>query len=73
MNLAMASLDFKYDQARTRSIELSQFFVRGGKLLYKSIGHITNAILIAAVFFLSFLALSSMEDPFYYIVPFGLS
>ena len=37
MNLTIASMDSKGDQARTKKIELNKFTVRGGILSYKSI------------------------------------
>ena len=55
MNLTIASMKLEDDQARTRNIELNEFTVRGGKFSYKSIKHVTSAILIVTVFFLSFL------------------
>ena len=50
MNLTTASMDLEDDQARTRNIELNEFIVREGKFSYKSIKHVTSAILIATMF-----------------------
>ena len=54
MNLTTASMNLEDDQARTRNIELNEFTVQGGKFSYKSIKHVTSAILIVTVFFLPF-------------------
>ena len=48
------NMELNDDQARIRNMELNEFTVRGGKFSYKSIKHVTSAILIAIVFFLSF-------------------
>ena len=37
MNLTTASMDLKYDQARTKKIKLNEFIVQGGIFSYKSI------------------------------------
>ena len=37
MNLTMASMDLKDDQARTKKIELNEFAAQRGILSYKSI------------------------------------
>ena len=37
MNLTMSSMYFEDDQAKTRSVDVNRFIVRGGKLPYKSI------------------------------------
>ena len=71
MNLTTASMDIKDDQARTRNREMNEFTVRGGKFLYKSIKHVTSAILIATVFFIYFSDSLFMKDLLHYIVPFG--
>ena len=55
MNLTTASMDLEDDQERTRNVELNEFIVRGGKFSYKSIKHVTSAILMVTVFLLSFL------------------
>ena len=56
MNLTTASMDLEADQERTRNVELNEFIVRGGKFSYKSIKHVTSAILMVTVFLLSFLS-----------------
>ena len=56
MNLTTASMDLEDDQERTRNVELNEFIVRGGKFSYKSIKHVTSAILMVTVFLLSFLS-----------------
>ena len=45
MNLTTASIDLNDDQTRTRSTDMNQFTVRGGKFSYKSIKPITSIIL----------------------------
>ena len=56
MNLTTVSMDLEDDQERTRNVELNEFIVRGGKFSYKSIKHVTSAILMVTVFLLSFLS-----------------
>ena len=73
MNWTTANMDLNDDQTKTRSTDLNQFTVRGGKPLYKSTRLNTNIILMATVFTFYF------SDPFliggllYYIAPFGPS
>ena len=55
MNLTTASMDLEDNQARTRNVELNELIIRGGKFSYKSIKHVTSAILMVTVFLLSFL------------------
>ena len=45
MNLTMASMDLKDDQARTRTVKLNEFTIREGILSYKSItvGYMYNS------------------------------
>ena len=50
MNWTMTSMDLEDDQAKTRSTDLNEFTVRGGKFPYKSIKPITSIILMATVF-----------------------
>ena len=50
MNWTTASMDLEDDQAKTRSTDLNEFTVRGGKFPYKSIKPITSIILMATVF-----------------------
>ena len=49
MNWTMASMDLEDNQAKSRSTDLNEFTVRGGKSPYKSIKPITSIILIATV------------------------
>ena len=56
MNLTTVSMDLEDDQERTRNVELNEFIVRGGKFSYKSIKHVTSAILMVTGFLLSFLS-----------------
>ena len=50
MNWTTASIDLEDDQAKTRSADLNEFTVRGGKFPYKSIKPITSIILMATMF-----------------------
>ena len=54
MNWTTTSIDLEDNQTKTRSTDLNEFIVRGGKFPYKSIKPITSTILIAIVFFLYF-------------------
>ena len=56
----MASMDLEDDQAKTRSTDLNEFTVRGGKFPYKSIKPITSIILMATMFSLNSLGPSSL-------------
>ena len=47
-------MDLEDNQARIMNIKLNEFIVREGKFSYKSIKHITSAILMATVFLLPF-------------------
>ena len=73
MNWTTASMNLNDDQTRTRSTDLNQFTVRGGKSLYKSTGLNTNIILMATVFHFYFSDPFLMEGLLHYIAPFGLS
>ena len=66
-------MDLNDDQLRTRSTDLNQFTVRGGKSLYKSTRLTTSIILIAIMFSFYFSDPFLMEGLLHYIVPFGLS
>ena len=52
MNWTTTSMDLEDNQTKTKSIDLNEFTVRGGKFPYKSIKPITSTILIATIFFL---------------------
>ena len=54
MSRITASMDLEDNQTKTRSTNLNEFTVRGGKFSYKSVKPITSTILIATVFFLYF-------------------
>ena len=54
MNWTTTSMDLEDNQTKTKSTDLNEFTVRGGKFPYKSIKPITSTILIATVFFLYF-------------------
>ena len=69
----MASIDLEDDQVKTRSTDLNEFTVRGGKSSYKSIKPIVNIILIVTVFSLSFFNPFFIEGFLYYIAPSGPS
>ena len=73
MNWTTTSMDLNDDQTRTRSIDLNQFTVRGGKSLYKSTRLNTSIILMATVlsFYFSYPFLT--EGLLHYIAPFGPS
>ena len=71
MNWTTASMDLDDDQAKTRSTDLNQFTVRGGKSPYKSIKQFTNITLMVTVFSLSFFCPPLKEGPLHYIFPFG--
>ena len=73
MNLTTASMYLEDDQAKTRSVDMNGFIVRGGKLSYKSINLITSIILMSIVFFLYFFDPFLMEGLLHYIAPFGSS
>ena len=73
MNWTTASMDLNDNQTRTRSIDLNQFTVWGGKFLYKSTRLNTSIILIATVFSFYFSDPFLMEGLLYYIAPFGPS
>ena len=73
MNWTMASMDLEDDQAKTRSTNLNEFTVRGGKSPYKSIKPITSIILIATVFSFYFFNPFLMEGLLHYITLFGPS
>ena len=73
MNWTTANMDLNDDQTRTRSTDLNQFTVRGGKSLYKSTRLNTSIILIATMFSFYFSDPFLMEGLLHYIVPFGLS
>ena len=73
MNWTTANMDLNDDQTRTRSTDLNQFTVRGGKPLYKPTRLNTSIILMATVFSFSFSGPFLMEDLLHYIVPFGPS
>jgi len=68
-------MDLEDDQVKTRSTDLNEFTVQGGKSSYKSIKPIAIIILMATVFSLSL----SLPDPLlikgllHYISPFGPS
>ena len=66
-------MDLNDDQIRTRSTDLNQFTVRGGKSLYKSARPNTSIILMATVFSFSFSDPFLMEGLLHYIAPFGSS
>ena len=70
MNWTMTSMDLNDDQTRTRSTDLNQFTVRGGKSLYKSIRMNTSIILIATVLSFYFFNPFLMEGLLNYIAPF---
>ena len=70
MNQTTASMNFKDNQARTRSIDLNEFTVQGGKYSYKSIKLITSIIQMAIVFSFSFSIPSSWRVS--YIIQFLL-
>ena len=69
----MASMDLDDEQAKTRSTDLNQFTIRGGKSSYKSIKQVTNITLMATVFSLYFSYPLLMEGFLHYIAPFGPS
>ena len=73
MNWTTASMDLEDDQAKTRSTNLNEFTVRGGKSPYKSIKPITSIILMATLFSFSFFDLLLMEGLLHYISLFGPS
>ena len=73
MNWTTASMDLNDDQTRTRSTDLNQFIVRGGKSLYKSTRLSTSIILMATVFPFYFSDPFLMEGLLHYIAPFGPS
>ena len=73
MDWTTASMDLNDNQTRTRSIDLNQFTVRGGKFLYKSTRLNTSIILIATVFSFYFSDPFLMEGLLHYIAPFGPS
>jgi len=50
MSWITTSMDLEDDQAKTRSTDLNEFTVRGGKSLYKSIKPIASIILMVKVF-----------------------
>ena len=70
MNQTTVSMNFKDNQARTRSIDLNEFTVQGGKYSYKSIKLITSIIQMAIVFSFSFSIPSSWRVS--YIIQFLL-
>ena len=70
MNWTTASIDLEDDQAKTRSADLNEFTVRGGKFPYKSIKPITSIILVAIVFSSSFFDPLLMEGLLHYIALF---
>ena len=72
MNWTMVSMDLNNDQTRTKSTDLNQFTVQGGKSLYKSTRLNTSIILMATVFSLYFSDSFLMEGLLHYIIPFGL-
>ena len=61
MNRTMTSMDLEDDQAKTRSTDLNEFIVRGGKSPSKSIKPITSISLMATVFSLFFSIYSSRK------------
>ena len=65
-----ASMDVNDNQTRTRSTDLNQFIVRGGKSLYKSTRLNTSIILMAIVFSSSFFDPLLMEGLLHYIALF---
>ena len=73
MNWTIANMDLNDDQIRTRSTDLNQFTVRGGKSLYKSARPNTSIILMATVFSFSFFDPFLMKGILHYIAPFGSS
>ena len=70
MNWRTASMDLNDDQTKTRSIDLNQFTIRGGKSSYKSTKPYTNIILMAIVFSLYFSDPSLMKGLLHYIALF---
>ena len=73
MNWTTASMDLNDDQTRTKSTDLNQFTIQGGKSLYKSTRLSTSIILMATVFHFYFSDPFLMEGLLHYIAPFGLS
>ena len=73
MNLTTASMDLEDNQARTRNVELNELIIRGGKFSYKSIKHVTSAILMAIVLFFSFFDPFLIEGLLHYISSSGPS
>ena len=73
MNWTTASMDLNDDQPRTKSTDLNQFTVRGGKFLYKSTRLNTSIILMVTVFSFCFSNLFLIEGLLHYIAPFGPS
>ena len=73
MNWTTASMDLEDDQAKTRSTNLNEFTVRGGKSPYKSIKPITSIILMATLFCFSFSDPLLMEGLLHYKAPFESS
>ena len=71
MNWTTASMDLNDDQTRTRSTDLNQFTVRGGKS--KSTRLNTSIILIATVFSFYFFDHFLMKGFLHYIAPCGPS
>ena len=73
MNWTTANMDLNDDQTRTRSTDLNQFTVQGGKSLYKSTRLNTSIILMATVFSFCFSNPFLMEGLLHYIAHFGPS
>ena len=73
MNWTTASMNLEDDFAKTRSIDLNEFIVRGGKSPYKSIKMIISTILMTTMFFFLFFGPLLMEGLLHYITPFGPS
>ena len=71
MNWTTTSMDLEDNQTKTKSIDLNEFTVRGGKFPYKSIKPITSTNLVATVFFLHFSDSFPKEGLLHCIAPFG--
>ena len=66
-------MDLEDNIGKTRSTDLNEFTVQGGKSRYKSIKPITSIILMAIVFSSSFFDPLLMEGLLHYIALFGPS